>query len=83
MSLPSVTGKGLVHISQVVQKRIEVSELKEMFAIGETCWVKVLSVDNDPETRKNKISLSMKFVSQMDGQDLDPNNGFYLGCMFF
>jgi predicted RNA-binding protein with RPS1 domain len=44
--------QGLVHISQVVKRRVEASELKDMFAPGENCWVKVLSVDQVNKTKK-------------------------------
>lgn len=37
--------QGLVHISQIVKKRLEAEDLKDMFAVGESCWVKVMSVD--------------------------------------
>ncbi len=78
--------QGLVHISQVVKRRVEATELRDMFAPGEDCWVKVLSLDQVEkfvrlctdavkEGGKNKLSLSMKFVSQSTGEDLDPNNG--------
>lgn len=41
-----------------------------MFAVGDDCWVKVTSID----TASGKYSLSIKYVSQRDGADLDPLN---------
>jgi len=59
---------GLVHISQVSNSRIEAEELPTIVEVGETVWVKVIAVAD------GKVSLSMKYVGQTGGEDLDPNN---------
>jgi hypothetical protein len=56
-------------MSQVSTYRIEnVEDLKEMFAPGDEVFVKVLSIDEST----GKYSLSIKYVNQRDGMDLDP-----------
>ncbi|KAJ3044958.1 Nucleolar protein of 40 kDa [Rhizophlyctis rosea] len=58
---------GLVHISQISQYHVK--EASDVLEVGEHIWVKVIEIS--PE---GKVSLSMKFVDQSRGQDLDPNN---------
>ena len=60
---------GLVHISQATGSRIEVDDLKKLFPVGQSVWVKVLSVSPD-----GKVALSTKLVDQLDGTDLDPDH---------
>jgi predicted RNA-binding protein with RPS1 domain len=57
---------GLVHISQMCDFRVESTE--DVVAVDDDVWVKVISVE------EGKVSLSMRFVSQTDGHDLDPEN---------
>lgn len=45
-----------------------------MLAIREQVWVKVIRNESD-DYDKAKISLSMKYVDQISGVDLDPTNG--------
>lgn len=59
---------GLVHISQVSGSRIEAEDLPTIVEVGEAVWVKVISLAD------GKVSLSMKYVSQTSGEDLDANN---------
>lgn len=65
--------QGLVHISQICQRRISADDLKDMLAIREQVWVKVIRNESD-DYDKAKISLSMKYVDQISGVDLDPTN---------
>ena len=39
-----------------------------MYSKGEEVWVKVIGDDD------GKISLSLKYVNQTTGEDMDPNN---------
>lgn len=53
---------GLVHISQLAKDRVE--SVRDVVEENEEIYVKVLSVDVDPEGRQ-KISLSMKYCGQV------------------
>jgi len=64
---------GLVHISQISNHRVEASDIPQIVDTNEPIWVKVIQVGMD-ENGNNKLSLSMKYVKQSDGTDLDPNN---------
>eukprot|EP01125_Pyxidicula_operculata_P002574 TRINITY_DN1242_c0_g1_i7.p1 TRINITY_DN1242_c0_g1~~TRINITY_DN1242_c0_g1_i7.p1 ORF type:complete len:239 (-),score=67.34 TRINITY_DN1242_c0_g1_i7:115-831(-) len=66
--------QGLVHISQISNYRVSSKDIKEMLAINQSVWVKVINKDIDESSGREKISLSIKMVKQSDGQDLDPNN---------
>jgi predicted RNA-binding protein with RPS1 domain len=67
---------GLVHISQIRHFRIEkISDLYSEESIGDRVWVKVVGVQTEP---RMKISLSLKFVNQQTGQDLDPDNTLWM-----
>ncbi|KAJ3040952.1 Nucleolar protein of 40 kDa, partial [Rhizophlyctis rosea] len=46
-----------------------VKEASDVLEVGDIIWVKVINIDE-----AGKVSLSMKFVDQSKGQDLDPNN---------
>ena len=61
---------GLVHISQATGARVEVEELKELFPVGRSVWVKVVSISPDAK----KVGLSTKLVDQTCGADLDPGH---------
>ena len=69
--------QGLVHISQLADFKVE--STAEFVSAGDEVFVKVISLgDGDGEGRGGggalKISLSMKYVSQGDGRDLDPGH---------
>ncbi|ESO87014.1 hypothetical protein LOTGIDRAFT_128093 [Lottia gigantea] len=66
VKIPGHFKQGLVHKSQMSKSKIE--DPSEMLSVGERVYCKVIS------TEDNKISLSMKMVSQTTGNDLDPNN---------
>jgi polyribonucleotide nucleotidyltransferase len=53
------------HDAQVGDEKIVVGDVVKM---DQTVWVKVIEIDVD----KQKISLSMKYVDQSSGEDLDP-----------
>ncbi|KAG0329255.1 Nucleolar protein of 40 kDa [Dissophora globulifera] len=56
---------GLVHKTQA--SRHFTQHVSDVVAVGDQVWVKVISLQDD------KIALSMKYVSQGDGTDLDTN----------
>jgi len=71
---------GLVHCSQVSEDielarededEMKVKALEFVARKGETVWVKVVEVKEEPGA-KPRIGCSMKAVSQEDGADLDP-----------
>jgi predicted RNA-binding protein with RPS1 domain len=69
VAIENVRRHGLVHISQVSKQRISnKEELEKVLAIGDKVWVKITGITDD-----GKIQMSMKYVSQTDGNDLDPN----------
>ena len=76
VEMPGFSKWGLVHVSQLVdssgkgQMKIEV---KDVVDLGDSVWVKVCEVDSDA----GKMSLSMKYVSQATGRDLDPEQAEY------
>jgi predicted RNA-binding protein with RPS1 domain len=59
---------GLVHISQLADFRVD--DVKSAVSQGQSVWVKVVSIDNEA----GKIALSMKYVDQHNGKDLDDLN---------
>ncbi|KAF9946916.1 Nucleolar protein of 40 kDa [Mortierella alpina] len=63
--LPGYKKHGLVHKTQASKHFTE--NIADVVAIGDHVWVKVTSLQDD------KIALSMKYVSQGSGEDLDPN----------
>ena len=66
VELPGFRKHGLVHISQLSDRRVEdCHDVLGKNAEGSEVWVKVMSLEN------NKLSLSMKDVSQSTGRDLD------------
>merc|ERR550537_985064 len=58
---------GLLHISRIAQTHIDMVE--DVLSKGEHIWVKVVDVQDD-----GKYGLDMRFVSQRNGEDQDPNN---------
>ncbi|KAG0200376.1 Nucleolar protein of 40 kDa [Mortierella sp. GBA30] len=65
VQLPGYKKHGLVHKTQASKHFTE--NIADVVAVGDHVWVKVTSVQDD------KIALSMKYVSQGNGEDLDPN----------
>ncbi|KAF9090766.1 Nucleolar protein of 40 kDa [Mortierella sp. AD031] len=65
VQLPGFRRHGLVHKTQASKHFTE--KISDVVAVGDQVWVKVTSLQDD------KIALSMKYVSQGNGQDLDPN----------
>lgn len=64
--IPGCTQQGLIHKSQVSTSRVD--DVAEILQRGERVWCKVISMGED-----GKIGLSMKYVNQGNGMDLDPN----------
>lgn len=52
---------------------VKVEALSSVAAEGESIYVKVISVKTE-EDGSVKVGCSLKYVSQGDGRDLDPNN---------
>ncbi|KAG0315428.1 Nucleolar protein of 40 kDa [Linnemannia gamsii] len=65
VQLPGIRKHGLVHKTQASKHFTE--KISDVVAVGDQVWVKVTSLQDD------KIALSMKYVSQGNGEDLDPN----------
>lgn len=64
--------QGLVHISQIAKDRVET--VSEIVSIGDDVYVKIIKIEeNVGGDGKSRISLSMKYCSQTDGTDRDPN----------
>jgi transcriptional accessory protein Tex/SPT6 len=61
---------GLVHISQLSDRRVEVTE--DIVRPGQKVWVKLIEIKE--ERGQKKLSLSMKTVAQVNGTDMDPDN---------
>jgi len=60
---------GLVHISQISSSRLGgKADIEQMLAINDSCFCKIIGLED------GKISLSMKYVGQTEGNDLDKNN---------
>jgi predicted RNA-binding protein with RPS1 domain len=67
VEIPGFRKHGLVHISQMADRRVEeCSDVLGKNAENTQVWVKVVSLEN------NKIALSLKDVAQASGNDLDP-----------
>ncbi|KAF9180054.1 Nucleolar protein of 40 kDa [Haplosporangium sp. Z 767] len=65
IQIPGFRKHGLVHKKQASKHYTE--KMADVVAEGDHVWIKVISLQDD------KISLSMKYVSQGSGEDLDPN----------
>ncbi|KAL7531250.1 hypothetical protein ACHAXR_003936 [Thalassiosira sp. AJA248-18] len=79
IKLQSSPISGLVHISQLHANKI--TNVTDVVSIDDEVWVKVMDVqvesieDDSGKTRqRHKVKLSMKYVHQDTGQDLDPEN---------
>ncbi|XP_076290197.1 zinc finger CCHC domain-containing protein 17 [Lasioglossum baleicum] len=64
--IPGCASQGLIHKSQVSTARVD--DVAQVLQKGERVWCKVISMADD-----GKIGLSMKYVNQGNGTDLDPN----------
>ncbi|KAK1132567.1 hypothetical protein K0M31_013950 [Melipona bicolor] len=64
--IPGCSAQGLIHKSQVSSAHVD--NVIEVLQKGERIWCKVISIGDD-----GKIGLSMKYVNQGNGTDLDPN----------
>ncbi|GAB5359463.1 hypothetical protein AAMO2058_000546300 [Amorphochlora amoebiformis] len=66
--------QGLVHISQMAKWKVD--NPTDIVDVGARVWVKVVGVTADPkrDDGRKKLALSMKLVSQDDGEDLDASN---------
>lgn len=73
---------GLVHISQLCDARVE--QVQDVVSAEDSVFVKVLEVQHEEPSDiregadwrppRVKLKLSMKYVDQNDGRDLDPSN---------
>ncbi|XP_046356835.1 nucleolar protein of 40 kDa-like [Haliotis rufescens] len=68
VKIPGCRKQGLVHKSQMSRARVE--DPSEMVSLRERVYCKVISIEGEHQ----KIGLSMKYVNQTTGQDLDSNN---------
>ena len=69
---------GLVHISQC--SKMKITNVADVVSLNDTVYIKIMEVlpppDNDDQEgggRHYKVKLSMKYVHQDTGQDLDPD----------
>jgi predicted RNA-binding protein with RPS1 domain len=72
VDLPGGFCRGMIHIAQLVDYRVE--KVEDVVREGDLVWVKVVGVETDPERGTPKVALSMKHVNQDNGSDLDPGN---------
>jgi len=70
VELPGYSRHGLVHISQISNYKTD--DIHGVVEKGDEIWVKVIRIIED--YKDTKVSLSMKYVNQKDGTDLDPEN---------
>lgn len=68
IELPGFKRNGLVHKSHISNHAVE--DAQDVLERNEKVWVKVVSI----EEAEQRLGLSMKYVSQGDGTDLDPNH---------
>jgi len=59
--------QGLVRKSEI--SNFKVDNTDDVVELNQEVWVKVLSITED-----KKVNLSMKYVTQREGKDIDPNN---------
>ena len=57
--------EGLIHISEISEKRIE--HPKEVLKEGDTCTLRIIKIDND----NHRIGLSLRRVDSMAYADMD------------
>ncbi|CAM0134977.1 unnamed protein product [Umbelopsis sp. WA50703] len=74
IQMVDVIQQGLVHKAQLSSHRVE--EVADVVQVDDPVWVKVVSVDED-DSGKIKIGLSMKYVNQGNGEDMDSANVSY------
>ena len=74
---------GLVHRSQISQyldvprdtdDDAKIAIISGVLGIGDPAYVKVMDVERSENGRDVRVSLSMKYVDQGTGEDMDPNN---------
>ena len=74
---------GLVHRSQISQyldvprdadDEAKVGIISGVLGVGDAAYVKVMDVEKSENGRDVRVSLSMKYVDQGTGEDMDPNN---------
>ena len=74
IEIPPFRTNGLCHVSQLSKQRVETSS--DVLDLNQEVWVKVIKVEETEVApgapKRGKISLSIKYVSQTDGADLDP-----------
>ena len=82
---PAISISGLVHVSQLYANG-RVTNVNDVVSLDDVVWVKVTdviveSIDVDGgedgvggQRRRHKIKLSMKYVDQETGMDVDPDN---------
>jgi len=68
ISIAGYRKHGLVHISHLASFKVD--SVEKAVGVGESVWVKVIKV----EEGGSKVGMSMKYVDQTSGQDLDPQN---------
>lgn len=64
--IPGCSQQGLLHKSQVSSTHVD--DVADILQKGDRIWCKVISLGDN-----GKIGLSMKYVNQGNGTDLDPN----------
>lgn len=74
IQMVDVIQQGLVHKAQLSTHRVE--EVADVVQMDDPVWVKVVSIDED-DSGKVKIGLSMKYVNQGNGDDIDSGNVNY------
>ncbi|KAI8577475.1 hypothetical protein K450DRAFT_251843 [Umbelopsis ramanniana AG] len=74
IQMVDVTQQGLVHRAQLSNHRVE--EVADVVQVNDSVWVKIVDIDED-DSGKVKIGLSMKYVNQGNGDDLDTGNVNY------
>lgn len=68
VSIDGYRKHGLVHIGQLAAYKVD--SVDKAVSVDESVWVKVVKVEDGG----NKIGLSMKYVNQQTGKDLDPGH---------
>ncbi|CAM9482420.1 unnamed protein product, partial [Heterosigma akashiwo] len=72
-SLEGFRKQGLVHISQLSMDKVD--KVEDVVSKGDKVFVKVVEIK---ETERGaKVSLSLKYASQGDGRDRDPNGSLF------
>ena len=74
VTLPGFRSNGLIHITQIRNdKRVEL--VTDELNVGMAVWVKVIGCEPNMNGKGGwKLSLSMKYVNQSTGEDLDPSH---------